>query len=79
MQLGVEDSRRAEIVSGLGESDLIITGRRTGPERRRQSQTQADESIAEAANMSRFAIRTPYFIVVACLIVAILGAVSLSQ
>ena len=30
MQLGVEDSRRAEIVSGLGESDLIITGRRTG-------------------------------------------------
>jgi multidrug efflux pump subunit AcrA (membrane-fusion protein) len=30
VQLGVEDSRRAEIVSGLGESDLIITGRRTG-------------------------------------------------
>jgi multidrug efflux pump subunit AcrA (membrane-fusion protein) len=30
VQLGVEDSRRAEIVSGLAESDLIITGRRTG-------------------------------------------------
>jgi multidrug efflux pump subunit AcrB len=29
--------------------------------------------------MSRFAIRTPYFIVVTCLIVAILGAVSLSR
>ena len=29
--------------------------------------------------MSRFAIRTPYFIVVACLIVAILGAVSVAR
>src|SRR4030095_2773341 len=29
--------------------------------------------------MSRFAIRTPYFIVVACLIVAILGAVGLTR
>ncbi|MBL8294603.1 MAG: efflux RND transporter permease subunit [Bryobacterales bacterium] len=29
--------------------------------------------------MSRFAIRTPYFIVVACLIIAILGVVSLSR
>ena len=29
--------------------------------------------------MSRFAIRTPYFIVVTCLIIAILGAVSISR
>ena len=29
--------------------------------------------------MSRFAIRTPYFIVVACLIVAILGVVSVAR
>ena len=29
--------------------------------------------------MSRFAIRTPYFIVVACLIVAMLGVVSVSR
>ena len=27
--------------------------------------------------MSRFAIRTPYFIIVACLIIAILGGVSI--
>jgi RND family efflux transporter MFP subunit len=30
VQLGVEDAQRAEIVSGLRESDLIITGRRAG-------------------------------------------------
>jgi RND family efflux transporter MFP subunit len=30
VQLGVEDSRRVEIISGLSEDDLIITGRRTG-------------------------------------------------
>jgi multidrug efflux pump subunit AcrA (membrane-fusion protein) len=30
VQLGVEDAARAEIVSGLRESDLIITGKRAG-------------------------------------------------
>jgi RND family efflux transporter MFP subunit len=30
VQLGVEDAMRAEIVSGLEESDLVITGRRAG-------------------------------------------------
>jgi RND family efflux transporter MFP subunit len=30
VQLGVEDPMRAEIVSGLQESDLVITGRRAG-------------------------------------------------
>jgi RND family efflux transporter MFP subunit len=30
VQLGVEDAQRAEVVSGLQESDLIITGRRAG-------------------------------------------------
>jgi len=30
VQLGVEDAARAEIVSGLHESDVIITGKRSG-------------------------------------------------
>jgi RND family efflux transporter MFP subunit len=30
VQLGIEDAHRVEIVSGLRESDLLITGRRTG-------------------------------------------------
>ena len=30
VQLGVEDAHRAEIVSGLSEGDLMITGRRAG-------------------------------------------------
>jgi multidrug efflux pump subunit AcrA (membrane-fusion protein) len=30
VQIGVEDAARAEIVSGLQEADLVITGRRSG-------------------------------------------------
>jgi hypothetical protein len=30
VQLGVEDAHRAQVLSGLAEDDLVITGRRTG-------------------------------------------------
>ena len=30
VQLGVEDARRAQILSGAIENDLVVTGRRTG-------------------------------------------------
>lgn len=30
VQLGIEDARRAEILSGIAESDVVITGRKTG-------------------------------------------------
>jgi RND family efflux transporter MFP subunit len=30
VQLGIEDPKRAEVLSGINESDMVITGRRTG-------------------------------------------------
>ena len=40
VQLGVEDAQRREIVSGLQEADLVITGRRAGLQRRRKGRSR---------------------------------------
>ena len=63
----------------------MVVGSRAGLKDGEQSSTQGDQSgrrySAEILRnlMSRFAINTPYLIIVVCLIIAILGAVSVVQ
>ena len=54
---------------------MVVVGRRAGLKDGQQVQVQIARG-AGALTMSRFAIRTPYLIVVVCLVIALVGVVS---
>ncbi len=73
--LGLEMADRVEIRSGLQASDLVVVGNRA----QLKAGAMVTPKIVRArdgrgvALMSRFSIRNPYFILVACLFVAVIG------
>ena len=58
---------------------MVVVGRQAGLKDGEKVQTKMADSWTErrANRMSRFAIKTPYFIVVICLVVVLLGIVSI--
>ena len=75
VKLGLESGQRVEVESGLQEGDAVVVGRPFGPERWPVGAGE-DSRSRGALTMSRFAIRTPYLIVVVCLVIVLVGVVS---
>ncbi len=79
--LGIQTSTDAEVLSGLHEGDQVVVGDRAELKPGEQVHpTVSSVGTYQAQNlMSRFAIRTPYFIVVICLVLCLLGVVSVAR
>ena len=78
IELGIETANEVEVRSGLNEGDLVVIGGRAGLQPGQEVQPKLTVDVRQrTSSMSRFAIRNPYFIVVVCLIIAVVGVTSL--
>ena len=68
--LGLETDQSVEIRSGLQEGDIVVVG----PPRGLDEDSRCTNPRCRCNNMSRFAIRTPYLIVVVCLVITSSGS-----
>ena len=80
-QTGMEDANRVEILSGLNEGDRVIVGNLGSFQPGAAGEPTAERSMADCSDsaerrvssMSGFAIRYPFFIIMLCLIIAVVG------
>ena len=78
--VGLESSDKVEVTSGLNEGDLVVVAGRASLQPGEEVKPKViDDGGGEGVAMSGFAIRNPYFIVVVCLIIAVVGASSLAR
>ena len=75
--VGIETADEVEVRSGLNEGDLIVLGGHSGLQAGQEVQPKITPWRRATSIMSSFAIRNPYFIVVICLIIAVVGVTSL--
>ena len=76
--LGIETRSQIEVLSGLSEGDRVVVGNTSQlrPGQRRSKNRGVVRGRGRQL-MSRFAIRNPYFIIVLCLFVVVIGLTSL--
>ena len=80
IQLGIETADEVEVRSGLNEGDLIVLGGHSGLQPGQEVQPKITSMAGgQPVTCPRFAIRNPYFIVVVCLIIAVVGVTSLAR
>jgi hypothetical protein len=84
--LGIQTANYAEVASGLTAGEQIVVSDRSGlkpgehvsPGRRAclRSPPHADKASSKSiGSMSKFSIANPYFVIVVCLVISILGIV----
>ena len=81
VRLGIQGKSRVEVLTGLTEGDRVVIGNRS---QYREGEKVQPKEVAPVNSqwrrrelMSGFSIRNPFFIMVCCLIVAIVGTVTL--
>ncbi len=86
IQSGLQTANQVEVKSGLNEGDLVVIGGRSalqaGVEVKPKVTVMAESKQnrrPELPQHVKFAIRNPYFIVVVCLIIAVVGVTSLAR
>ena len=76
MKIGLETPNFAEVLSGVQEGELVVTGSRAGL-RAGNSRGAEDRRRLRASrrttNVAGFSIRNPYLIVVLCLVLTVVG------
>ncbi len=85
--LGLESPSRVEVLSGLtderprgGGESCFLHGRRGGaPANGGNAPVQAERRKRGGVGMSRFALRYPFFILMVCLFIAVVGTVTVAR